>query len=387
MDPFFVHKPKSLSEIKGQPTSKVADFFTHFRKGEALFIYGPHGTGKTSSVYAFAAENNYEVMELNAGDTRNQKNLTEWLSQVTGQASLFGNKKIILLDEVDGLSGVKDRGATGVIAKFISTSLFPIVITGVDVFDKKFSALKKSCDLIEYKPVGIDDMVEVLKSFSHIDTAQLRSIARNARGDVRAALNDLFTQIVLQSESEFETRKQTEKLSDALIRVFKSTDPAVVLGSYDDVSEDLDKIFLWVDQNIPKEYTKIEDIEEAYGVVAQADRMFGRIRRWQYYRFYVYCYLLLSVGVALSKEKKYPTIPRYSQPSRLLKYWQANMTYAKRKSIVEKIALSQRISTKNALIQFHLLIPSIIGNKGLRDELEITSDELAWVQKKYGGEI
>ena len=77
MIPFFTHKPVSLSEIKGQPTQKVVSFFEHFKKGEGLFIYGPHGSGKTASIYAFAKEHNYDVMELNAGDTRNKKNLEE----------------------------------------------------------------------------------------------------------------------------------------------------------------------------------------------------------------------------------------------------------------------------------------------------------------------
>lgn len=384
MEPFFVHKPKSLAEIKGQPTQKIVDFFTHFKKGEGLFVYGPHGSGKTASIYAFANEHNYDVMELNAGDTRNKKNLEEWLSNVTGQGSLFGNKKIILIDEVDGLSGVKDRGAAGAIVDFIKKSTFPIVITGVDVFDKKFSKLKKECQLLEFKPVSVDDMVEIMKTFAKLDDATLKSIARNASGDVRAALNDLFTQVVLNVESEFETRKQTEQLSDALIKVFKSTDPNVVFGSYDNVDEDLDKIFLWVDQNLPKEYTKAEDIEAAYDILAHADRFFGRIRRWQYYRFYAYCYVFLSVGIALSKEKKYPSAPKYSQPFRLLRYWQANMTYAKRKSIVEKIASAQRISQKTALEEFYVLIPSLMKDKQLQEELDITADEVDWVVKKYG---
>ncbi len=383
MIPFFTHKPVSLSEIKGQPTQKVADFFEHFKKGEGLFIYGPHGSGKTASVYAYAKEHNYEVMELNAGDTRNKKNLSLWLNNVTGQGSLFGNKKIILLDEVDGLSGVKDRGAPGVIVEYIKKSTFPIVLTGVNVFDKKFSKIKKECDLVEYKTVSVDDMVTVLSSFAKVDDAVLKSIARSANGDVRAALNDLFTQLILDVDSEFEARRQTVPLADALIKVFKSTDPNVVFGSYDYVDEDLGKIFLWVDQNLPKEYTKIEDLDEAYDILAEADRFFGRIRKWQYYRFYAYCYTFLSVGIALSKEKKYPSLPKYSQPFRLLKYWQANMTYAKRKSIVQKIASAQRISQKVALEQFYLLIPSILGNKEFRDDLDITADELAWVSKKY----
>jgi replication factor C large subunit len=387
MIPFFAHKPSKLSEIKGQPTHKVASFFENFKKGKSLFIYGPHGTGKTSCVYAYAKEHNYEVQELNSGDTRNKKHISLWLSQVTGQASLFGTKKIILIDEVDALSGVRDRGAAGAIIEYIKKSSFPIVITGVDVFDKKFSKLKKECDLVEYSPVDIDSMVEVMQSFSSHDPKLLRSIARSANGDVRAALNDLFIQTLLNVESEFAIRRQTQDLSDALIKVFKSTDPKVVFGSYDYVDEDLGKIFLWVDQNLPKEYTMIEDLHDAYDILAEADRFFGRVRRWQYYRFYAYCYLYLSVGIALSKEKKYPSPPKYSQPFRLLRYWQANMTYAKRKSIVAKIAAAQRISQKDGLKQFYLLIPSILSNKEFRDELDITSDELAWVSKKYGALI
>jgi len=47
--------------------------------------------------------------------------------------------------------------------------------------------------------------------------------------------------------------------------------------------------------NLPKEYTKAEDLAKAYENLSLADVYFGRIRRWQYYRFYVYIYNLLSV--------------------------------------------------------------------------------------------
>lgn len=391
MDPFFINRPKSLSGFVGQDASlaKLETFFKNFKKGKGLFLYGPPGTGKTSSVYAYAAQENYDLLELNASDARNQSQLKEFLSRACGQASLFGTKKMILLDEVDGLSGMKDRGAASVIAEYMQSSIFPIVVTGSDVFDKKFSAIKKVSDLVEFSVLSPQDLFSLLQTVClkerlGISDDSLKAISRHANGDARAALNDLFTLAIVSNSNidDVSIRKKTIDITKALIPVFKSTDPGVVFGSFDDVDEDLDKIFLWVDQNIPHEYIESTNLFNAYEVLSLADRFFGRIRRWQYYRYYVYCYLLLSVGIALSKDKKSAVPPKYSQPSRLLKYWQKNMQYAKRKAIVEKLAKATNISQKTALQDsLPLLLPVLTFNKEIQEELEITADEIAWLKK------
>ncbi|MFW5866142.1 MAG: hypothetical protein ACOCU6_03555, partial [Nanoarchaeota archaeon] len=174
-----------------------------------------------------------------------------------------------------------------------------------------------------------------------------------------------------------------EVLGNVLIRVFKSTDPQVVFGAYDNVNEDLDKIFLWLDENIPHEYTRFSDLYRAYDVLSKADRFFGRIRRWQYYRFYVYCYILLSVGISLSKDAKYATVPSYKQPTRLLKYWRANIAYAKRDSVVEKIAIAT--STSKSRVRkdsLYFLLPALTRSRELQDELDLTDDEISWLEKQ-----
>lgn len=395
MEPFFIHRPKSLSEFVGQDSAvfKLESFLSNFSKGKGLFLYGPPGTGKTSSVHAFASEHGYDLLELNASDARNKSQLQEFLSKACGQASLFGTKKIILLDEVDGLSGMKDRGAATVIADYMKKSIFPIVVTGSDVFDKKFAPMKKVSDLVEFAPLSSSDIVVLLQRIIDreslsISSEDLRSIARHAAGDVRAALNDLFTLAIVASSSvdDVAARKRTIEITQALIPVFKSTDPKVVFGSFDDVDEDLDKIFLWVDQNLPREYLDSASLSAAYETLSLADRFFGRIRKWQYYRYYVYCYLLLSVGIALSKDKKSSVPPRYAQPSRLLKYWQKNMQYAKRKAIVAKLAKGTNISQKTALQDSLPLLLSVLAfNKSVQEELEITPDEVAWLKKLSAG--
>ncbi len=393
MDPFFIYKPQSLAEIRGQEKAvkTIQDYFTNFKKGQGLFLYGPPGSGKTASIYAYAKKNNIELLELNASDGRNAKELESFLSKATGQMSLFATKKIILLDEVDGLSGMKDRGAPTTIVKFIKKSIFPIIMTGTNVFDKKFSALKKISQLVPFETLSTNAIVEILqdactRSKTSCKEEELRAIARHAAGDGRGALNDLFTYLIIKNSSveDIGIRKQTEELASALIKVFKSRDPDVVFGSFDNVKEDLDKIFLWVDENLPREYTKAKDLNSAFDVLAQADRFFGRIRRWQYYRFYVYSYLLLSVGISLSKDEKYRIAPNYKQPTRLLRYWQANMAFSKRKSILQKLAQAQRISYKNALKNYAYILPALASDKDLQEEIELTPDEIMWLQKQSG---
>ncbi len=392
MEPFFLYKPKNLSEIIGQDDAlkQIRSFFKNFAKGKGLFLYGPSGVGKTASVYAFAQENNIEVLELNASDTRNQSDLKEFLSKATGQASLFGNKKLILLDEVDGLSGSKDRGAPGVIVDFIKKSTFPIVLTGINIFDKKFSSLKKSSFLVEFSSLqtkNVEIILETACARAKVvsDKKTLHALARQAAGDARGALNDLFSYLIIKDASvdDLSLRRQTQEIGDVLVRVFKSTDPQVVFGAYDFVNEDLSKIFLWVDENLPREYVKPKDIAVAYETLALADKFFGRIRRWQYYRYYVYCYLLLSVGIALSKEEKSSAKPSYHQPTRLLRYWQANMVYAKRKAIIEKLAERMNISKNRALQDVYpFLLNALAHNSQLQEELDLTVDEVSWLQKQ-----
>ena len=126
-----------------------------------------------------------------------------------------------------------------------------------------------------------------------------------------SALNDL--QCIAEKNSNINKenldslgyRDLQESIFNALMRIFKTTDISTALTSFDNVKEDLDEQFLWLDENIPKEYTKPEDLANAYDALSKANIFNRRITRNQYWRFLVYINAHLTAGVALAKEEKY----------------------------------------------------------------------------------
>jgi len=391
--------PKKLSDIEGH--ARVIDelkrFVTHFKRGKALLLYGPSGGGKTSSVYALAHDLGYELVEINASDTRNAEQINSLLGSASKQASLFFKSKIILVDELDGITGKEDRGGVQAILRLIDTSTYPIVLVANDPYDRRFSSLRKKSVLLEYRTRPYTSILKFLKKICkeekiRYDEEVLTLLARRAGGDLRAAINDLQSlasddkRLTRKKVEEYADRDKTDSIIQALVKVFKTTDIDVALGSFDNVDEDLDKIFLWVDENLPKEYAKPADLARGFDALSRADVFKGRIMRWQYYRFYVYCYNLLSAGIALAKQEKYRSFTSYKPSSRILKLWIAKQRNMKKKAIAEKIGDKTHTSTKRALQDtLPFLKPVFKKNKKEAEKissyLDLDKEQVEWLKK------
>jgi len=390
------YAPKSLSEVQGQnaATERLKSYVENYKKGQKpLLAYGPQGIGKTSSIHALANENNYELIEINASDIRNAEGINSVVGSAINQHSLFAEKKVILLDEIDGLSGSQDRGGVAAISVLVVKSSFPIIMTANDPYKKNLKTLRKKSDLLEYRNLAYTSILKYLKKICakeniKADEKTLTSLARSVGGDLRAAINDLqsFSYNGKLSKKDLDlaySRDHTEKILNALVRVFETTNASVALEAFDEVQEDLDAIFLWIEENLPKEYTKAKDLAEGFANLALADVFKGRIRRWQDYRFYVYCYNLLSAGIALSKDEKYPEFTSYQRSGRILKIWMSNQKNLKKKAIAQKIAIKTHASTKRAMDEVYFL--KAMAKKGdikdLVKEFELEKEEIAWLKK------
>lgn len=388
------YKPKKIEDIEGHEAAlkKLSEFILH-RSKKAALIYGPTGVGKTCSVYALASKVNYEIIEVNASDFRDKKSIDEIVGNSLKQQSLFNKSKIILIDEIDGLSGTEDRGGAGAVAKLLEWSSFPVILTANDPWQSKLSSLRRKCLVIEFEPLDYSAVFNVLRSICEkekikYDEDALKKLARSVGSDLRGAINDL--QILTENSKELVEgdlddlgiREQKDSIFNALKLIFKSKKLDNVIGVFDKVDMDLDECFLWLDENIGREYTKSEDLVRAYDALGKADVFNGRIRRGQYWRFLVYKNALMTAGVALSKKDKYNQICSYKKVSRILKLWIAKQKYMKKKSIAEKVAKRTHTSSKR-VIRDTLPYLQILFKKGKNSdfikELELNEEEVNWL--------
>jgi len=384
------YRAKSFADVKGQELAvdKVKIFLKSFPKKRAVVLHGPAGVGKTSLAYAIAFENDAEILELNASDFRNKVKIAEIVGPASQQRSLFKKNKVILVDEVDGIAVVKDRGGLGELLGLLEKSAFPIIITANDIWNKKFSLLRRKAELVQLKAVDYKVVLEILKEVCEkencvVSSEILISIAIKARGDIRAGLNDL--QILSKMDSpellqEVGERNKEQSIFSALQYVFQNANiDSEMLKVYDDVGMGIDDVFLWVEENLPIAY-KDGELCRAVEALSLADVFRGRIRRQRHWRFMVYEYFLLGAGIAGVKSYNRTGWTQYKRPSRILKIWLQNQRAAKKKTICQKYAKHCHISTKTAMKDF-LLLRVILANSAIREELRLDSDETNYLDK------
>lgn len=392
------YAPKNSNQIFGQqlPLSQLKDFILNYKsqKRKAALLEGPIGVGKTSSVYALAQELNYDLLELNSSDLRDEASMKSFLSSALGQQSLFFRPKLILIDEVDNISGREDRGCIPALVSQIETSKFPVILTANDTSDSKLKPLHKVCLTIEYHKPQYRTIANILQLICEqekisFDEKCLNTLARQVDGDIRAALIDLQicspnNQLNYDLITKISDRKRTQSILNSLSIIFKSSQASNALPVLDDIDMDMNEIFLWMDENLPQEYTTAKSLAKAYESLARADVFNGRIKRRQHWRFLVYINNLLTAGISAAKDEKNPDYIQYKPTMRILKIWQANMKNAKKKEIAKKLAQATHTSKKVALdhVPYFQAIFQKSNNSLLAKELNLTDEEVEWLRKK-----
>ncbi|MBI4919450.1 hypothetical protein HY837_05945, partial [archaeon] len=127
-----------------------------------------------------------------------------------------------------------------------------------------------------------------------------------------------------------------------------------------------------------------EDLYNAYNMMSLADVFNGRIKKQQHWRFLVYINTFLSAGIAVSKKEKNKGFMSYTPTTRILKIWKANMKYAKKKSIAEKLGEKMHCSSKKSLREIEFLKTACKNKKfseGFANSLELDEEEMEWLKK------
>ena len=393
------YSPRRIKDVIAQDSQMAVlkQFVSNYKKQKkkAILIYGPSGCGKTSAVYALGTELGLEIIELNASDFRNKEQINSIVGAASQQMSLFGRSKLILVDELDGIAGRQDYGGIPALVKVIEESAFPIVITANNPYDNKFSSIRNKSELLQFKELEANEVFLILKRIcdgemlKHEEDA-LKTIARRSGGDARGAVNDLEILAILgeinkKTVDELNERNKTETIINALMKIFKTRDSSIAKGAFDNVEEDFDQCMLWLDENLPKEYTNPEDLARAYDVLSRADVFKGRIHRWQHWRFLDYANNLMTAGVAASKDEKNKNFVQYKPTGRILKMWWAKQKNMKKKAIAEKIAAKTHTSKKEVIKNIDYFKVIFKNNKEMADkitaQLDLNADEVDYLMK------
>jgi len=365
------YRPKNLDEYVNQTKAvqQLKEYVFNFKtkyKGKALFFWGPPGVGKTALVYAFAGTYNYEVIEVNSSDDRNYRTLKELFHNASQTASLFGKGKIFVFDEVDGLS-TTDRGAVNTIIEIIKESKHPIILIANDPWDSKLKELRNYSIMVEFKKLSTTEIFYVLKKVCekeklNCEDKALKQLTIESKGDLRSALNDLEAlaqkgSVTLKDLESLGYREREISIFEALAYIFKAEKIGMATMAISEVDLDPDLVFLWIEENIPNEYMKAEEIFKAYEYLSKADIYKARIIRRQNWGFLSYYTFMMSAGVAMAKEKKYNKFTRYQKPT----FFQKLEQIKKKRELISKITsqVEEKISIKRDLPEF--VLPFLIN--------------------------
>ena len=373
------YRPQTLSAVRGN--DKARDQFAQWARnwpdeGRAVILHGNPGVGKTSAAHALAADQDWEVMELNASDDRTADVIERIAGEAAQSATLFGGRKLVILDEADNLHQHKDRGGAGAMTDVVKSAQQPVVLVANDLYDMS-RGLRSACETIEFRDVSPRSIVPVLRDICRKEDVEfegeaLEAIAKQTSGDLRSAINDLqaiaeTTQVLTKDDVVTNERDRTEGIFPFLDAVFKTAGPQEALHTAYDVDETPDDLLAWVEDNVTKDYSGAE-LVSAYDRLAAADRWLGRVRATQNYRYWRYATDNVAAGVAAAREGSKGGWTRYGPPSYWRKLGSSRGARNQRDDVARRIAQSANVSmgtAREAIIPYLSLMTHHCRNRDL----------------------
>ncbi|MBU5678291.1 MAG: replication factor C large subunit [Candidatus Aenigmarchaeota archaeon] len=318
VDFLLKYKPKSISEVVGnrKQMEEALKFIKEYKKGQALLLYGPSGVGKTLCAELIAKELNYELIELSSSDFRDYESIKRDIFEAGKQRSIFGKGKLILIDEIE----IKDKGMIKAILELIRSSEYPVILTSNNPWEKSLLPIRQASKLIKFEKIKSEEIKRFLEKIAKKEKIKyeeraLEQLARLANGDIRAAIIDLSTlnEVTEESVKTISTRELEQTIFDTLKIIFKTKNIETAKLGITQSEKEPEEIFLWIEENLPKEYSKEEDLAKAFEYLAKADFFYSMIIKRQNWALEKYFIDFLSF-VSIAKKETYRKFVPYTSP-------------------------------------------------------------------------
>ncbi len=356
------YRPSSIRELVGN--EDIVQGFVNWMKSwsvgtprkRAVLLVGPPGTGKTAVVGAIANDLGFELVEFNASDKRNKGSIEIQVSRSAMQHTLDGRPRVILLDEVDGLSGTSDRGGINAILRIIDVSAHPIVMTANDYESPKLKDIMKRCQVFQFDVIDNDSAIKVLRRIvednpRQVSNEALENIVTRSRGDLRAAISDLEAIIEGQLKEDDEglgRRDVRRNVTQTLRRLFMLADPDAARMIVSESDVDHDTLLSWLEENIHLHLSSPSELEVGLDALSKADLYLGRIMRQQNWKLLSYVYDFLSSNMVSSRSKTPYRKVEYTQPVWSLLIWKGRKRKEKKGEVISVAAEVMGVSRERA---------------------------------------
>lgn len=380
------YKPKRLEEIVGNREVALAfrkwlqDRMSGKKVKRAALLHGPPGVGKTLTVEVAAGQLGLELVELNASDFRTREAVERIAGGAARQASLLGVAgKLILLDEIDGITS-EDKGGIPAVVELINYSRFPVVLTANNPWDPMFRNLREICEMFKYDRIRSTSIVAYLRQICKMegitpDDDALKVIAEHSEGDLRAALNDL--QMVAQGAKRLTKdmamglyyRTHQQSAFDVLKRIFSARTAVAAKMAVEGSLVDFDTLVKWINENIPYQYADPEELAAAYDALSKADIYYARVKRTQNWDLFKYVIDFATAGVALAKKGPFKFV-KYQFPKDILILSATKGERGVKSEILSKIRERCHISRRRAVAEYLPYLKMMVSeNPGLAQRI------------------
>ncbi|ODS42701.1 MAG: hypothetical protein MSIBF_05205 [Candidatus Altiarchaeales archaeon IMC4] len=344
------YRPRKLDEVLGN--QKAVEMLRQYHWRRPLILHGAQGTGKSSLVEALARETGWDIVEISDENIPSAKTICE-------TASIFGGRKLILIDNADEIRDIKE------VAEIVKSTKNPMVLTTTDLKSKRLATVKKSCEEVQVRRMtsaSIEKFLALIlkKEGVEPDMEVVKKIAENANGDLRAAVNDLETAAKggrIAGDFEVSARDSSIDIYKAMNAIF-SKDARSALESMWDLNEQPRDVLLWIDENLPGVYGE-KNVGGAMHYLSRADIFLGRIQTRQYWGFLRYANPLMSAGVNVSKPERVAFAP-YRFPSYFAKMGWTKRERSLKQGIGEKLSPELHVSAKVAASEYIPLFRNLI---------------------------